>query len=170
MLMKTIFLVINILLFVVFTTTAQTAPCLCDSLDSRLSDSLMRYETWREKILIRPECNGQSAQYQSITRHRLMRGICFSPRVQYPCDCEEQKRFLIEEQYFFAAISKLDHNHDEEIMLWSPSKNMYFKETVAQYQTVEKYDCAGQRTTEKFLIMPQQSKIKVVYYPQKIKE
>jgi hypothetical protein len=168
--MKTGFLVINILLFVVFTTTAQTPYCLCDSLDSRLSDSLRRFETWTEKVLVRPECNGQSAQYQSVTRHRPMRGSCFSQRVQYPCDCAEQKRFLIEEQYFFTAISKLDHKHEEEIILWSPSKNMYFKETVAQYQTVEKYDCAGQRTTEKFLIMPQQIEMKVVHYPREIKK
>ena len=62
--------------------------CLCDSIDTKRTDSFKRYERITEKVEIQPECNGQSAQYQLVTKERLMSGVCFSLIVTYPCNCK----------------------------------------------------------------------------------
>ena len=168
--MKRVFVLIIALLIIVFEVSSQTSVCLCDSIDSKENDGFRRYETVTENVLIRPECNGQMAEYQLVTKKRLLSGVCFSQPISYPCGCKDKESFLEEEQDFFAKISNLGNENQKEIVVWSRSKRMYFKQTAAQYLTLEKRNCAGNITIEKVLITPSEVSIKVVRYPRKSTE
>lgn len=124
----------TVLFFCVQMLLAQVDTCICERLSGGCKDN---YETITEWIMVKPECNGQKAAYQTITK-KVVKYPCEQRVIQYPCDCKEKtKRYEAREE-----------------------------DIPAEYMTVTKYDCDGHLKTEHILVKAASKRLVYDYPPE----
>ena len=117
--MKKIALIIVLIFFANAFLFGQIDTCICEKISIICGENL---ETVTETIMIRPECNGQPAIYQTIKRH-VTKMPCCGRAIKYPCDCKEKKAWKWKEE-----------------------------EIPAEYITITVYDCYGKSKKQSVMV------------------
>ena len=116
--------------------------CICEK---TIPDGIQKYETTEEEAITRLPCRETSKKSHFVRIWRLMKGVCFPPIIEYPCDCKAKEAFETHKDKYTKIIT-----------------------TPAVYYMYKTLDCNGLSTIHRILVKGEFTKC-IVYYPPELK-
>ena len=116
--------------------------CICEKI---IPNGVEKYETTEEEAVTHLPCGKTLKKSHFVRIWRLMKGVCFPPIIEYPCDCKAKQEFEADKDKYTKIIT-----------------------TPAVYHVYKTLDCNGQRTAHRILVKGESTKC-IVQYPPELK-
>ena len=135
-------------LLIAFLIGAKSPILFCQKVDTCICEKIMpddteKYETREEEAITRLSCGKTRKKSHFVRIWRLMKGVCFPPIIEYPCDCKAKEAFETNKDKYTKIIT-----------------------TPAVYHVYKTLDCNGQRTVHRILVKGEFTKCIVCYPPE----
>ena len=137
-------------LFIVLFVTIHSSILFCQKVDTCICEKVIPngvedYETTEEEAITRLPCGESPKKSHFVRIWRLMKGVCFPPSIEYPCDCKAKEAFETNKDKYTKIIT-----------------------TPAVYHVYKTLDCNGERTVHRILVKGEFTKC-IVQYPLELK-